>query len=77
LKSVAINAHIGKSATVGPFSYLRPGAQLHEDAKVGAYVEVKNSVIGERSKVPHLSYVGDATIGKDSNIGAGTVFVND
>ncbi len=76
LKSVAINAHIGKSATVGPFSYLRPGAQLHELAKVGAYVEVKNSVIGERSKVPHLSYVGDATIGKDTNIGAGTVFVN-
>lgn len=76
LKSVAIDAHIGKGATVGPFSYLRPGTELHEKAKVGAYVEVKNSVIGEGSKVPHLSYVGDATIGKDSNIGAGTVFVN-
>jgi bifunctional UDP-N-acetylglucosamine pyrophosphorylase/glucosamine-1-phosphate N-acetyltransferase len=76
VKSVALDAHIGASATVGPFSYLRPGTDLHEKAKVGAYVEIKNSVIGEGSKVPHLSYVGDATIGKDSNIGAGTVFVN-
>lgn len=76
LKSVAIDAHIGVSATVGPFSYLRPGTQLHEKSKIGAYVEVKNSVIGEDSKVPHLSYVGDATIGRDTNIGAGTVFVN-
>ena len=76
LKSVAQEAHIGRSAQVGPFSYLRPGSDLHERAKVGAYVEIKNSVVGEGSKVPHLSYVGDATIGKDSNIGAGTVFVN-
>jgi bifunctional UDP-N-acetylglucosamine pyrophosphorylase/glucosamine-1-phosphate N-acetyltransferase len=76
LKSVAIQAHIGTNATVGPFSYLRPGTDLHEQVKIGAYVEVKNSVVGQGSKVPHLSYVGDATIGKDTNIGAGTVFVN-
>ena len=69
-------AVIGESATVGPFTYLRPGAQIGDGAKVGAFVEVKNSVIGEGAKVPHLSYVGDATIGEGANIGAGTVFVN-
>lgn len=69
-------AVVGAGATVGPFSFLRPGAQVGEGAKVGAYVEVKNSVIGDHAKVPHLSYVGDATIGEGANIGAGTVFVN-
>ena len=76
IRSHAVDAHIGKGATVGPFSYLRPGAELHEEAKVGAYVEIKNSVIGAGSKVPHLSYVGDATIGTNTNIGAATVVVN-
>ena len=76
LRSHATEAHIGKSASVGPFSFLRPGAELHEKAKAGAYVEIKNSIIGRGSKVPHLSYVGDAEIGVDSNIGAATVFVN-
>ncbi|NBO46668.1 MAG: bifunctional UDP-N-acetylglucosamine diphosphorylase/glucosamine-1-phosphate N-acetyltransferase GlmU, partial [Actinobacteria bacterium] len=56
--------------------YLRPGTVLGDDAKAGAYVEIKESTIGAHSKVPHLSYVGDATIGSDSNIGAATVFVN-
>ena len=75
-RSQATGAVIGKDATVGPFSFLRPGTVLGEGAKVGAYVEVKASEIGAGSKVPHLSYVGDATIGERSNIGAGTIVVN-
>jgi bifunctional UDP-N-acetylglucosamine pyrophosphorylase/glucosamine-1-phosphate N-acetyltransferase len=67
---------IEAGASVGPFSYLRPGTALGEHGKIGAFVETKNARIGERSKVPHLSYVGDATIGTASNIGAATVFVN-
>ena len=76
LRSHATEAHIGPGATVGPFSFLRTGAELHEKAKVGAYVEIKNAIVGRGSKVPHLSYVGDAEIGVDSNIGAATIFVN-
>ena len=66
----------GRGATVGPFSYLRPGTVLGEGAKVGAYVEVKASEIGAGSKVPHLAYVGDAVVGERSNLGAGTIVVN-
>jgi bifunctional UDP-N-acetylglucosamine pyrophosphorylase/glucosamine-1-phosphate N-acetyltransferase len=69
-------AEIGPDATVGPFSYLRPGTRLGRAAKVGAYVEVKASQVGEGSKVPHLSYVGDTTIGVHSNVGAASVTVN-
>jgi bifunctional UDP-N-acetylglucosamine pyrophosphorylase/glucosamine-1-phosphate N-acetyltransferase len=69
-------AVVGPGATVGPFSYLRPGTSLAARAKVGAYVETKNVQVGEGSKVPHLSYVGDATIGRGTNVGAATVFVN-
>lgn len=69
-------AVIGDRATVGPFSYLRPGTWLGADGKIGTFVETKNAVIGEGSKVPHLSYVGDATVGMHSNIGAGTIFAN-
>ncbi|HEX6148405.1 bifunctional UDP-N-acetylglucosamine diphosphorylase/glucosamine-1-phosphate N-acetyltransferase GlmU [Nocardioides sp.] len=69
-------AVVGAGATVGPFSYLRPGTRLGEGGKIGAYVETKNAEIGAGSKVPHLSYVGDATIGTGSNIGAGTIFAN-
>jgi bifunctional UDP-N-acetylglucosamine pyrophosphorylase / glucosamine-1-phosphate N-acetyltransferase len=75
-RAVALRATVGPDASVGPFAYLRPGAVLAEGAHVGTYVEVKNSRIGTGSKVPHLSYVGDATIGEHSNIGAATVFVN-
>jgi bifunctional UDP-N-acetylglucosamine pyrophosphorylase/glucosamine-1-phosphate N-acetyltransferase len=67
---------IESGANVGPFSFIRPGTTLATDSKVGAYVEVKNSVVGAGSKVPHLSYVGDATIGSGTNIGAATIFVN-
>ncbi|MFP5334080.1 MAG: bifunctional UDP-N-acetylglucosamine diphosphorylase/glucosamine-1-phosphate N-acetyltransferase GlmU [Actinomycetes bacterium] len=69
-------ARIGRGATVGPFSYLRPGTDLGAGGKIGAFVETKNAVIGAGSKVPHLSYVGDAQIGEGANIGAATVFVN-
>jgi bifunctional UDP-N-acetylglucosamine pyrophosphorylase/glucosamine-1-phosphate N-acetyltransferase len=69
-------AWIGPGAGVGPFAYLRPGTRLGEGGKIGTFVEVKNSEIGTGSKVPHLSYVGDATIGEHSNIGAASVFVN-
>jgi bifunctional UDP-N-acetylglucosamine pyrophosphorylase / glucosamine-1-phosphate N-acetyltransferase len=76
VRSHATGALIGPGAAVGPFSYLRPGTRIGSSAKVGAFVETKNSQIGAGSKVPHLSYVGDATIGEGSNIGAATVFVN-
>ncbi len=75
-QSLAVQAHIGRGAVVGPFAYLRPGADLGPDSKVGTFVEVKQSRVGEGSKVPHLSYVGDADIGARVNVGAGTVFVN-
>ena len=69
-------AVIGAGATVGPFSYLRPGTELGAGGKIGTFVETKNAQIGAGSKVPHLSYVGDATIGEQTNIGAASVFVN-
>ena len=70
------SASIGGGATVGPYTYLRPGTVLGADGKLGAFVEVKNSDIGTGTKVPHLTYVGDADIGEHSNIGASSVFVN-
>ena len=69
-------ATIGPGASVGPFAYLRPGTVLGERGKIGTFVETKNATIGTGSKVPHLSYVGDAEIGEHSNIGAASVFVN-
>ena len=69
-------AVIGDGTNVGPFSYLRPGSRLGAGGKIGAFVETKNSTIGAGSKVPHLSYVGDADIGESTNIGAGTIFAN-
>jgi len=69
-------AVIGAGATVGPFAYLRPGTVLGDEGKIGTFVETKNARIGSGSKVPHLSYVGDATIGEQTNIGAASVFVN-
>jgi bifunctional UDP-N-acetylglucosamine pyrophosphorylase/glucosamine-1-phosphate N-acetyltransferase len=76
LESIAIQTVIGEGATVGPFTYLRAGTQLGDSTKAGAFVEMKNAVVGTGSKIPHLSYVGDATIGVGSNIGAATIFVN-
>jgi bifunctional UDP-N-acetylglucosamine pyrophosphorylase / glucosamine-1-phosphate N-acetyltransferase len=70
------SSSIGGGATVGPYTYLRPGTVLGADGKLGAFVETKNSNIGTGTKVPHLTYVGDADIGEHSNIGASSVFVN-
>ena len=76
VKSHITTSRIGDDASVGPFAYLRPGTDLGADGKIGTFVETKNAIIGAGSKVPHLSYVGDAEIGEDSNIGAGTIFAN-
>jgi bifunctional UDP-N-acetylglucosamine pyrophosphorylase/glucosamine-1-phosphate N-acetyltransferase len=69
-------AELGPNALVGPFAYLRPGARLRARAKAGTFVEIKNSELGEGTKVPHLSYIGDADIGPGSNVGAGTITAN-
>jgi bifunctional UDP-N-acetylglucosamine pyrophosphorylase / glucosamine-1-phosphate N-acetyltransferase len=74
--SVGRGAEVGERAAVGPYAFLRPGTVLGPDAKVGAYCEVKNTRVGRGSKVPHLSYVGDAEIGEDANLGAGTITAN-
>jgi bifunctional UDP-N-acetylglucosamine pyrophosphorylase/glucosamine-1-phosphate N-acetyltransferase len=76
IRSHATRATIGPGATIGPFTYLRPDSAIGEAGKLGAFVETKNAQIGAHSKVPHLTYVGDATIGEYSNIGASSVFVN-
>jgi len=69
-------ATLGAGVSVGPFAYLRPNARLHDRAKAGTFVEIKNSEVGEGTKVPHLSYIGDADIGAGSNVGAGTITAN-
>jgi bifunctional UDP-N-acetylglucosamine pyrophosphorylase/glucosamine-1-phosphate N-acetyltransferase len=76
VRSQAELAVIGAGASVGPFSYLRPGTNLGARGKIGGFVETKNAEIGEGAKVPHLTYCGDATIGEGANIGAGTIFAN-
>jgi bifunctional UDP-N-acetylglucosamine pyrophosphorylase/glucosamine-1-phosphate N-acetyltransferase len=63
-------------ASVGPFAYLRPGAVLREASKAGTFVEIKNSDVGARTKIPHLSYIGDADVGEDTNLGAATITAN-
>jgi bifunctional UDP-N-acetylglucosamine pyrophosphorylase/glucosamine-1-phosphate N-acetyltransferase len=69
-------AVVGDGASVGPYAYLRPNTRLDPGGKIGTFVETKNSHIGAGTKVPHLSYVGDAEIGEGTNIGAGTIFAN-
>jgi bifunctional UDP-N-acetylglucosamine pyrophosphorylase/glucosamine-1-phosphate N-acetyltransferase len=76
VRTHANGARVGERASVGPFAYLRPGTELDEDSKVGTFVETKNAHLGPGAKVPHLSYVGDASIGEGSNIGAGTITAN-
>ena len=76
IESTCNGSIIGAESTVGPYTYLRPGTVLGRGTKAGAYVEMKNANLGDGSKVPHLSYVGDATIGVGTNIGAATIFVN-
>lgn len=74
--SFLVEVEVEDDATIGPFAYLRPGTIVRHNAKVGTFVEVKNSDIGEGAKVPHLSYIGDADVGEQSNLGASTITAN-
>jgi bifunctional UDP-N-acetylglucosamine pyrophosphorylase/glucosamine-1-phosphate N-acetyltransferase len=76
IRTQGSSSTIGDGAVVGPFAYLRPGTDLGAEGKIGTFVETKNATIGAGTKVPHLTYVGDADIGENSNIGASSVFVN-
>jgi bifunctional UDP-N-acetylglucosamine pyrophosphorylase/glucosamine-1-phosphate N-acetyltransferase len=74
--SYLIDCVLEDGVSVGPFAYLRPGTVLHDNAKAGTFVEVKNSEIGAGTKIPHLSYIGDADVGEDVNLGAATITAN-
>jgi bifunctional UDP-N-acetylglucosamine pyrophosphorylase/glucosamine-1-phosphate N-acetyltransferase len=76
LHSYLVECDVQEGCSVGPFAYLRPGALLEDGAKAGTFVEIKNSQVGEGTKVPHLAYIGDAEIGAGSNLGAGTITAN-
>ena len=76
LRSHLVECEVGDECSVGPFTYLRPGARLRTGAKAGAFVEIKNSEIGAGAKVPHLAYVGDADVGAGANVGAGSITAN-
>jgi bifunctional UDP-N-acetylglucosamine pyrophosphorylase/glucosamine-1-phosphate N-acetyltransferase len=74
--SYLLDCVLADGVSVGPFAYLRPGTVLHDRAKAGTFVEVKNSEIGPRTKIPHLSYIGDADVGEETNLGAATITAN-
>ena len=74
--SVVVESRIGKETKVGPFAYLRPGSAIGDKCKVGDFVEVKNSSMGDGAKASHLTYIGDSDVGKNVNLGCGVVFVN-
>ncbi len=76
LNAVVRESRIGAGTSIGPFAYVRPGTDLSAKAKLGTFVETKNATIGARAKIPHLSYIGDAEIGEDTNIGAGNITAN-
>lgn len=74
--SVILDSKIGKNTTVGPFAYIRPETTIGNNARIGDFVEIKKSTIGNGTKVSHLTYIGDATVGEECNFGCGTVVVN-
>lgn len=76
MNSVMLQSQIGSNTKVGPFAFIRPGSNIGENVKIGDFVEIKNSIIDNNSKVPHLSYIGDADVGKHVNVGCGAVVVN-
>ncbi len=76
LSAMSVDAVLGNGVLVGPFAYIRPGSKIADDVKVGDFVEVKNAVIDEGTKIAHLTYVGDSDVGKNVNFGCGTVTVN-
>ena len=76
LHSYIENSYVGKNSEIGPYAHLRPNSKIGENCRIGNFCEIKNSTIGDGTKVSHLAYVGDATIGKNCNIGCGAIFVN-
>ena len=74
--SVILDSSVGSETSVGPFAYIRPGSKIGNKCKVGDFVEVKNSTLGDGTKASHLTYIGDADLGKNVNLGCGVVFVN-
>ncbi len=74
--SVLKDSFVGRNCQIGPYSYLRPASKIGNNCRIGDFVEIKNSIIGDETKVSHLAYVGDAKIGKKCNIGCGSIFVN-
>ena len=74
--SVVLESHIGEGTTVGPFAYVRPDSVIGKNARIGDFVEIKKSTIGDNTKVSHLTYIGDAEVGSGCNFGCGTVVVN-
>ncbi|MBO8138099.1 MAG: bifunctional UDP-N-acetylglucosamine diphosphorylase/glucosamine-1-phosphate N-acetyltransferase GlmU [Desulfotomaculum sp.] len=74
--SVVMDSEIGPDCSIGPYAYIRPGCRLGKAVKIGDFVEIKKSVVGDKSKIPHLSYIGDTIIGNDVNVGAGTITCN-
>jgi len=76
INSTVVDSVVGENTNVGPYAYLRPKSDIGNNVKIGDFVEVKNAKIGDGSKASHLSYIGDAEVGKDVNIGCGVVFVN-
>ena len=74
--SVILSAEIGSDTTVGPFAYIRPGTKIGNECRVGDFVEIKNSTLGDGTKASHLTYIGDSDLGKNINLGCGVVFVN-
>lgn len=76
VNSIIKNSVIGTQCEIGPFAYLRPNSKIGDNCKIGDFVEVKNSLIGNKTKASHLSYIGDAEVGENCNIGCGSIFVN-
>lgn len=74
--SVLLDCQVGSGTTVGPFAYLRPGTRIGQNCRIGDFVEIKNSSVGDDTKISHLTYVGDGDLGKDINLGCGVVFTN-
>ena len=75
-QSVAHQSQIGSHVNIGPFAHIRPHSNIHDEVKIGNFVEIKKADFGEGSKASHLSYIGDAEVGKDVNIGCGSITVN-
>ncbi|MDR2162392.1 MAG: UDP-N-acetylglucosamine diphosphorylase [Clostridiales Family XIII bacterium] len=76
IQSIITDSVVGDRTSVGPFAYVRPGSRIGSDCRIGDFVEIKNSFIGDRTKISHLTYVGDSDLGSDINLGCGVVFVN-